>query len=140
MKTELAALKSQDTYQIVPLPPGHKAIGLHWVYRVKLNANNTISKYKACLVAKGYFQIEGVDFNETYTPVARMTSIRIILAIATASNFTVEQIDVNLAYLNRDINAEVYMQQLLGFENHEHPNWVCKLLCSLYGIKQVSFI
>jgi hypothetical protein len=81
MKIELEMLKKNDTYELVPLPAGRKSIGVKWVYKIKLNPDNSINKYKARLVAKGFFQRQGINFHETYAPVAKMASIRLLLAL-----------------------------------------------------------
>lgn len=138
MWTEIRTLQRMGTYELVALPPGRKAIGTRWVFRIKRNPDGSISKYKARLVAKGYAQKKGVDFESTYAPVAMMASIRTLLAIAAAYGLPVRQLDVDSAYLNGFMDAEVYMQQPPGFESKEHPEHVCRLLKALYGLKQAG--
>ncbi|GKC74967.1 retrovirus-related pol polyprotein from transposon TNT 1-94 [Tanacetum coccineum] len=106
------------------------------VYRNKLDENGVVSRNKARLVAQGYNQQEGIDYDETYAPVARLESIRILLAYACALDFKLFQIDVKSAFLNGFINEEVYMAQPLGFINFAKPNQVYKLKKVLYGLKQ----
>ncbi|CAL8989481.1 unnamed protein product, partial [Prunus brigantina] len=94
MKAELDALQLNRTWTLVPLPPGHKPIGCKWVYKIKYNSDGSIERYKACLVAKGYTQIEGVDYSETFSPTAKITTLRCLLSVATARNWFIHQLDV----------------------------------------------
>ncbi|GJU43280.1 retrovirus-related pol polyprotein from transposon TNT 1-94 [Tanacetum coccineum] len=121
---------------IVPLPMSQTVIGTRWVFRNKLDENGIVSKNKARLVAQGYNQQEGIDYDETYTPVARLESIRILLAISCANDFKLYQMDVKSAFLNGIINEEVYVAQPPGFIDFEKPNHVYKLKKDLYGLKQ----
>ncbi|GJU09216.1 retrovirus-related pol polyprotein from transposon TNT 1-94 [Tanacetum coccineum] len=107
-----------------------------WVFRNKLDENGIVSRNKARLVAQGYNQQEGIDYDETYAPVARLESIRILLAIACANDFKLYQMDVKSAFLNGFINEEVYVAQPLGFIDFQKPNYVYKLKKALYGLKQ----
>ncbi|GJU79529.1 copia protein [Tanacetum coccineum] len=107
-----------------------------WVFKNKLDENGVVSRNKARLVAQGYNQQEGIDFEETYAPMARLESIRILLAYACAHNFKLYQMDVKSAFLNGFINEEVYVAQPLGFVDSEKPNHVFKLKKALYGLKQ----
>ncbi|GKB03292.1 retrovirus-related pol polyprotein from transposon TNT 1-94 [Tanacetum coccineum] len=111
-------------------------IGTKWVYRNKLDENGIVSQHKARLVAQGYNQQEGIDYNETYAPVARLESIRILLAYACALDFKLFQMDVKSAFLNGFINEEVYVAQPSGFIDFEKPDHVYKLKKALYGLKQ----
>ncbi|GJZ40206.1 retrovirus-related pol polyprotein from transposon TNT 1-94 [Tanacetum coccineum] len=114
----------------------HTIIGTKWVYRNKLDNNGIVSRNKARLVAQGYNQQEGIDYDEAYAPVARLDSIRILLAIACAHDFKLYQMDVKIAFLNGFINEEVYVAQPPGFIDFEKPNYVYKLKKALYGLKQ----
>ena len=127
MQQEINSLDKNKTFELVPLPSNRKAIGVKWVYKVKLNPDNTINKYKARLCAKGFTQKQGIDFYDTYAPVAKMASIRLLFAVAAAQNLLVKQLDVDSesAYLHRHMDTEVYMQQPPGFINEKHPTWVC---------------
>ena len=107
-----------------------------WVFRNKLDENGTIVRNKARLVAKGYSQEEGIDYDETYAPVARLEAIRILLAFACFNNFKLYQMDVKSAFLNGFINEEVYVEQPPGFENPYFPDHVFKLSKAFYGLKQ----
>ncbi|GKF07325.1 retrovirus-related pol polyprotein from transposon TNT 1-94 [Tanacetum coccineum] len=111
-------------------------IGTKWVYRNKLDSNGVVTRNKARLVAKGYNQQEGIDYDKTYAPVARLESIRILLAYACALDFKLYQMDVKSAFLNGFINEEVYVVQPPGFINFAKPNYVYRLKKALYGLKQ----
>ncbi|GJY51966.1 copia protein [Tanacetum coccineum] len=111
-------------------------IGTKWVYRNKLDENGVVTRNKARLVDQGYNQQEGIDYDETYAPVARLESIRILLAYARALDFKLYQMDVKSAFLNGFINEEVYVTQPSGFIDFAKPNYVYKLKKALYGLKQ----
>ena len=118
------------------LPPGCKPLGYKWIFKRKLNADGSIDKYNARLVVKGYKQKEGVDYFDTYSPVTRITSIRMLIAIAVLHNLEIHQMDVKIAFLNGELNEEIYMEQLEGFIVLGQEKKVCRLIKSLYGLKQ----
>jgi hypothetical protein len=116
--------------------PNQNVVGTKWVFRNKQNEHGVVTRNKARLVAKGYSQVNGLDFDETYAPLARLESIRILLAYATYHGFKLYQMDVKSAFLNGPIKEEVYVEQPPGFEDSEYPNHVYKLSKALYGLKQ----
>lgn len=134
MNDELHALQENFTWDIVPRPPGVKPIGCKWVYSVKLNSDGTLNRYKARLVALGNKQEYGVDFDETFAPVAKMTSIRTILAIAASNGWSLTQMDVKNAFLHGDLAEDIYMTLPQGLPSSS--DGVCKLKRSLYGLRQ----
>ncbi|GJY22749.1 retrovirus-related pol polyprotein from transposon TNT 1-94 [Tanacetum coccineum] len=127
---------TNDVWVLVPLPISQSIIGTKWVFRNKLDENGKVSRNKARLVAQGYNRQEGIDYDETYAPVARLESIRILLAIACVNDFKLYQMDVKSAFLNGFINEEVYVAQPSGFIDFQKPNYVYKLKKALYGLKQ----
>src|SRR6266481_4295439 len=137
MKTELIALEETGTWVLVERPSVN-IVGSHWVYRLKCDATGKIVKYKARLVAQGFTQALGIDFNETFAPVAKLTSNRIILALAALNDWEVHQVDVKNAYLNADLDEEIYMMQPPGFAAPGREDWVCLLKKALYGLKQAG--
>jgi len=114
MMEEMSSIEENKTWTLVDLPPGHRAIGLKWVYKVKRDEIGVIVKYKARLVAKGYVQQHGVDFEEVFAPVARMESVRMVLAVAARERWLVHHMDVKSAFLNGELMEEVYVQQPRG--------------------------
>ncbi|KAL4582843.1 hypothetical protein LXL04_007404 [Taraxacum kok-saghyz] len=134
MQEELQALKKAQTWNIVPLPPGKSLIGSKWIYKVKTRSDGTVERYKARLVAKGFDQEYGIDYEETFAPVARITSVRSLLAIAAARHWSLYQMDVKNAFLNGDLAEEVYMRPPRGVDHP--PGHVCHLQKALYGLKQ----
>ncbi|GAU39523.1 hypothetical protein TSUD_222930 [Trifolium subterraneum] len=137
MNDELEALTKTGTWTLVDLPPLAKPIGSKWVYKIKYRADGTIERYKARLVAKGYNQIEGLDFIDTFSPVAKLTTVRTLLAIASIKHWHLHQLDVNNAFLHGELTENVYMHIPDGVVPSK-PGQVCKLLKSLYGLKQAS--
>ena len=121
---------------LVDLPAGKFVIGSKWVFKTKINPDGSLSKYKSRLVAQGYSQKQGIDYTEVFAPVVKHESLRTLLAIANQFDMDVHQMDVNSAYLNGDIDADIYMKQPEGYIDPNHPNKVCKLRKGLYGLKQ----
>uniref|UniRef100_A0A2N9G7D2 Integrase catalytic domain-containing protein n=1 Tax=Fagus sylvatica TaxID=28930 RepID=A0A2N9G7D2_FAGSY len=134
MTEELQALEKTHTWDLVDLPHGKSAIGCKWVYKIKTKSDGSIERYKARLVAKGYAQEYGIDYEETFAPVARITSVRSLLAIAAVHQWPLFQMDVKNVFLNGDLTEEVYMQAPPGYS--DCPDKVCLLRRALYGLKQ----
>jgi len=111
-------------------------IGTKWVFRNKMDEHGVITRNKARLVAKGYNQEEGIDYNETYAPVARLEAVRFLLAFSCIKGFKLFQMDVKSAFLSGYINEEVFVSQPPAFEDHQHPGHVFKLKKAFYGLKQ----
>ena len=118
------------------LPPGSKPLGYKWIFKKKMKAYGSIDKYKARQVIKGYKQKEGLDYFDTYSPVTRISSIRMLIAIAAIHNLEIHQMDVKTAFLNGDLDEEIYMEQPEGFIVPGQEMKVCRLVKSLYGLKQ----
>ena len=127
---------NKSPYKVWKIPPGSKPIGCKWIFKRKLKADGSVDKYKARLVAKGYRQKEGLDYFDTYSPVSRITSIKTLIAIASLNNMEIHQMDVKTAFLNGELDEEIYMEQPEGFVVQGQENKVCKLVKSLYGLKQ----
>ncbi|CAJ2637857.1 unnamed protein product [Trifolium pratense] len=134
MAEELAALHKTNTWDLVPLPPGKRAIGSRWVYKIKTKSDGSVERYKARLVAKGFSQQYGMDYEETFAPVAKMTTIRTLIAVASVRQWHISQLDVKNAFLNGDLKEEVYMVPPSGVFHNQGE--VCKLKKALYGLKQ----
>ena len=138
MKAEYDSIQQAGTWTLVPLPAGRKPIGNKWVFKLKHKADGTIDRYKARLVAQGFSQKEGVDYNETFASVAKFCSIRALLALGAYQDLEIHQMDVNTAFLNGDLDEEIYMRQPDGFVVPGKEQLVCKLNKSLYGLKQAA--
>nr|KAJ0204847.1 hypothetical protein LSAT_V11C500242580 [Lactuca sativa] len=133
---EIDSIMHNNTWVLADLPPGCKALGCKWVLKRKMNVDGTIDKYKAILVIQGFRQKEGIDFFDTYAPVSRISTIRLLLALAAIHNLVIHQMDVKTAFLNGDLDEEIYMKQPEGFVMPGNEHKVCKLKKSLYGLKQ----
>ncbi|KAJ0862094.1 putative RNA-directed DNA polymerase [Helianthus annuus] len=138
MIDELDSMKKNDVWDLVELPNGVKPVGCKWVFKTKLDPNGNVERYKARLVAKGYTQKEGIDYQETFSPVSRKDSLRIVMALVAHFDLELHQMDVKTAFLNGDLDEDVYMKQPEGFEPEGQEHLVCKLKKSIYGLKQAS--
>jgi hypothetical protein len=136
MVDEMASLHKNEAWDLVELPAGRKPIGSKWVFKKKMNVEGKVEKYKARLVAKGYSQVPGIDFGDIFSPVAKVTSIRLLLSVAAAFDFEIEQMDVKTTFLHGDLEEEIYMKQPEGFMVKGKKELVCRLKKSLYGLKQ----
>ena len=136
VNNEIESIMQNHTWELVDLPPGSKPLGYKWIFKRKMKADGSIDKYKARLVVKGYRQKEGLDYFDTYSPVTRITSIRMLISIAALFNLEIHQMDVKTAFLNGDLNEEIYMEQPEGFVVSGQEKKVCRLVKSLYGLKQ----
>jgi transposase InsO family protein len=137
-KEEYRSIQAAGTWNLTPLPAGRHAIGCKWVFKLKRKADGTVDRYKARLVAKGYSQKEGIDYTETFAPVAKFASIRALLSLAAYLDLELHQMDVKTAFLNGDLDHDIYMQQPEGFVVTGQERLVCKLQKSLYGLKQAG--
>eukprot|EP00253_Pinus_taeda_P018781 PITA_18781 len=135
MNEEYHSLLANDTWDLVPLPKGRKLVRCKWVYRTKYGPDGKVDKHKARLVAKGFSQVEGIDYTETFSPVAKMNSIRLVLSLAASLKWEVHQMDVKSAFLHGDLHEEIYMEQPIGFIQTD-SSLVCRLKKSLYVLKQ----
>ncbi|GJW21961.1 retrotransposon protein, putative, ty1-copia subclass [Tanacetum coccineum] len=138
MNVEMQSMKDNEVWILVELPPNGKTVGSKWLFKKKTDMDGAVHTYKARLVAKGYTQTPGIDYEETFSPVADIRAIRILIAIAAYYDYEIWQMDVKTAFLNGYLNEEVYMEQPKGFVNPKYPNRVCKLKRSIYGLKQAS--
>ncbi|RVW58633.1 Retrovirus-related Pol polyprotein from transposon TNT 1-94 [Vitis vinifera] len=135
MKDEMDSLLGNQTWELTELPVGKKALHNKWVYRIK-NEHDGSKRYKAKLVVKGFQQKEGIDYTEIFSPVVKMSTIRLVLGMVAAENLHLEQLDVKTAFLHGDLEEDLYMIQPEGFIVQGQENLVCKLRKSLYGLKQ----
>ena len=138
MKFELDSMYSNQVWDLVKVPNGIKPVGCKWVYKRKRGIDGNVETFKARLVVKGYTQKEGIDYEETFSPVAILKSIRLLLSIATHYDYEIWQMDVKIAFLNGNLEEESYMMQPEGFIAKNQEHMVCKLKRSIYGLKQAS--
>lgn len=136
MAHELNALAQNNTWILVPPPPNQHVVGCKWIYKVKRKADGSIERHKARIVAKGFTQEVGIDYHETFSPVVKPTTIRVVLSLTTSHQWSIRQLDVNNAFLHGDLQEQVYMAQPPGFVNSSFPSHVCLLKKELYGLKQ----
>jgi len=135
MDAELKSIRENNTWSLLDLPEGHRAIGLKWVFKVKRHAAGKIMKHKARFVAKGYASKQGVDYDEVFAPVARLETVRILLALAAYGDWQVHHMDVKFAFLNGDLQEQVYVHEPSSFADATQPSKVLKLNKALYGLK-----
>ncbi|KAL9260160.1 Retrovirus-related Pol polyprotein from transposon TNT 1-94-like protein [Drosera capensis] len=136
MQKELESIEKNNTWTLTELPPGHKSIGLKWVLKLKKESEGRVIKHKVRLVAKGYVQRQGIDFVEVFAPVAKLDTVRVMLALATNRSWEVHHMDVKSAFLNGELEEEVYVTQPEGFEVKDQKHMVYRLSKALYGLRQ----
>jgi hypothetical protein len=134
--TEYQSIMKNDVWDIVRRPKGKSVVTSKWIYKIKHAADGSVEKYKAIFVARGFSQVEGIDYEETFAPVSRYTSIRTIISLVASMGWRLHQMDVKTTFLNGEIEEEVYIEHLDGFVIHEKESYVCRLKKDLYGLKQ----
>ena len=137
MDLEMKAMMDNGTWDMVPLPPGAHVMGCKWVLSKKRNSDGSLDRYKARVVAKGYTQEQGIDYNETFAPTLRYETLRVLLALAAAKDMAIDHIDISNAFLNGTMKETVYMQQPPGYETGG-ADMVCRLVKTIYGTKQAG--
>lgn len=138
MKDEYDALIRNETWKLIPKTKNDRVINTKWVFKVKVAEDGSIQRFKERWVANGMRQIEGCDYNQTFSPVVKANSIRIVLTIAITRNWVLKQIDISNAFLDGKLDERILVTQPSGFEDEKRPNHVCLLQKSLYGLKQSS--
>jgi hypothetical protein len=136
MMEEYQSIIKNDVWDIVPRPAKKSVVTSKWIYKIKHAPDGSIDKFKARFVARGFSQKEGIDYTETFAPVARYSTIRSIISLASTMGWKLHQMDVKTAFLNGVVEEEVYMEQPEGFVIHDRESHVCKLKKALYGLKQ----
>ena len=127
VKEEVRALENNNTQVLTTLPLGKNSVRCKWIFTVKYKANGSVDRFKARLVAKGFTQSYGIDYQETFAPVAKLNTVRVLLSLAVNRDWPLYQLDVKNAFLNGDLEEEVYMILPPGLENRSNRNLVCKL-------------
>ena len=133
---EIQALEKNRTWEISKLPKGKNLVGCKQIFTVKHNADGNVNRFKARLIAKGFTQSYGINYKETFAPIAKLNFVRVLLSFSVNLDWSLHQLDIKNAFLNDDLEEEVYMEILPGFKTQESANKVYKLRKSLYGFKQ----
>ena len=136
MEAKYSTFVRNGTWQLVPKTEGMHIVHNKWIFKTKLKTDGSLDKFKAKLVAKGFQQHANVDFSDTFTPIVKAPTIWIIFSLVVAYNWDIQQVDINNAFLNGILHEDVYMCQPEGFVSSTHPTQVCKLIKSLYRLKQ----
>lgn len=136
MDSEIQSMYDNQVWNLVDDVPGHKTVGCKWLFKKKTNMDGNVHTCKARQVAKGFSQTLGIDYDETFLPVAKIKSIRVMLSISAFHDYEIWKMDVKTAFLNGKLAEDVYISQLEGFVSTKYPNRVCKLEKSIYGLKQ----
>ena len=134
MESEYSSLLKNDTWDLAPPPEGKNTVGSRWILKGKRDKDDGVDRFKARLVAQGFSQVKGVDYDEVFSPVAQYTSVRSLLVLANAHDLEIHQMDVKTAFLNGSLDCEIYMSQPKGFVDPDRPNHICKLKKSNYGL------
>ena len=138
MNQEMESMYSNTVWELVDPPEDVRPIGCKWIFKIKRGIDGKVETFKARLVAKGYTQTEGVDYEETFSPIAMLKSIHILLSIAACLDYEIWKMDVKMDFLNGYLEERIYMMQPEGFVAKGQQQKVCKLLRSIYGLKQAS--
>jgi hypothetical protein len=138
MEDELNSMSSNDVWDLVEIPNGAKKVGCKWVYKTKYDSKGKVERFKARLVAKGFTQKEGIDYTETFSPVSKNVSFRIVMALIAHYDLELHQMDVKIVFLNGVLQENVYMAPLEGFVEEDKEHMGCKLQKFIYGLKQAS--
>jgi len=136
MVEEYNSIMTSDFWEVVPRPENRSVVGSKWIYKIKYATDGSIKKYKARFMVKGYAQKEGIDYEETFAPIAPYTFIRSIIFLVAQMGWEIHQMDVKTTFLNGVIEEEVYIKQHDDFETHEKKSHVCRLKKALYELKQ----
>jgi histone deacetylase 1/2 len=136
MDEEYGALMRNNTWKLVPPRSGVNIVDCRWIYKIKQKADGTVDRYKARLVAKGFKQRFGIDYEDTFSPVVKIATVRLVLAVSVSRGWSLRQLDVKNAFLHGVLEEEVYMRQPPGYEDRGKQNYICKLEKALYGLKQ----
>jgi hypothetical protein len=136
MMEEMDSIEENGTWSLIDVPPGRKTIGVKWVFKVKRDEHRALSKHKARLVVKGYTQRHDIDYDEVFAPVARLDSVRLLIALAAHEGWEVHHMDVKLAFLNGDLQEELYVEQSVGYIVVGKEHNVLKLKKAFYGLHQ----
>jgi len=136
MEREYHALLHNETWTLIPPPPRVNVIDCKWVFKVKKHSDGSIECYKARLVARGFRQRYGLDYEDTFSPVVKPTTIRLLLSLVVTHGWSLRQLDVQNAFLHGFFEEEVYMRQPPGFSDPDRPDHICRLTKALYGLKQ----
>jgi len=136
MQAEITALASNNTWTLVPRRSDMNLVSSKWVFKIKTRSDGSIERYKGRLVARGFTQLPGLDYDETFSPVVKHGTIRLILTLGLSHGWSIKQLDVSNAFLHGDLQERVYLSQPPGFEDSSHPHHVCHLHKALYGLKQ----
>ena len=136
MHEEMKSLHKNNTYELIELPKGKRALKNKWVLKRKPEPNRSLPRYKARLVVKGFSQKKGIDFEEIFSPMIKMSLIQVVLGLAASMNLELEQLDVKTSFLHGELEEEIYMEQPKGFTIKGKEHLVCRLKKSLYSLKQ----